>query len=140
MLTVMKRTALVLILGLGTIVAQADEFDIVDYGIFRSTDPLAQRDEWGLVHQGPQVNATDFAPRSHWRWCYYFKSREQLLLQPAYVGSMQTALRRLGYYCGPVDGVFTPEVSYAIARLQKNYSMRVTGTLTEPVRRALHMP
>ena len=32
------------------------------------------------------------------------------------------------------------EVSDAIARLQKNYSMRVTGTLTEPVRRALHMP
>jgi len=53
---------------------------------------------------------------------------------------MQTALKRRGYYCGPVDGVFTPEVSYAIARLQKNYSMPVTGTLTTPVRRALHMP
>jgi peptidoglycan hydrolase-like protein with peptidoglycan-binding domain len=53
---------------------------------------------------------------------------------------MQTALRRLGYYRGPVNGVFTPEVSDAIARLQKNSSMRVTGTLTVPVRRALHMP
>ncbi len=63
MLAIMKRTALVLILSLGTIVARADEFDIVDYGIFRSTDPLAQRDEWGLVHQTPVVNATDFAPR-----------------------------------------------------------------------------
>jgi peptidoglycan hydrolase-like protein with peptidoglycan-binding domain len=61
-------------------------------------------------------------------------------LDPAYVGSLQAALRRLGYYCGPVDGVFTPEVSYAIARLQKNYSMRVTGMLDTPVRRALHMP
>ncbi len=65
---------------------------------------------------------------------------EQLILDPAYVGSMQTALRRLGYYCGPVDGVFTPEVADAIARLQKNYSMHVTGTLTDSVRRALHMP
>ena len=136
----MRRLALALIFGLGVATAHADEFDIVDYGIFRSTDPLAQRSELGLMHQGPQVNATDFAPRYHWRWCYYFKSPEQLLLQPAYVGSMQTALKRLGYYCGPVDGVFTPEVSYAIARLQKNYSMRVTGTLTDPVRRALHMP
>ena len=136
----MRRLALALIVGLGVATADADEFDIVDYGIFRSTDPLAQRSELGLMHQGPQVNATDFAPRYHWRWCYYFKSPEQLLLQPAYVGSMQTALKRLGYYCGPVDGVFTPEVSYAIARLQKNYSMRVTGTLTDPVRRALHMP
>jgi peptidoglycan hydrolase-like protein with peptidoglycan-binding domain len=71
---------------------------------------------------------------------YYFKGRNELILDPAYVGALQTALRRLGYYCGPVDGVFTPEVSYAIARLQKNYSMRVTGTLTTPVRRALFMP
>src|SRR5262249_21221150 len=137
---IMKRMALVLIVGLSGTVAQADEFDIVDYGIFHSTDPLAQRSEWGLVHQGRQVNATDFAPRYQWRWIYYLKAREQLVLDPAYVGSMQAALRRLGYYCGPVDGVFSPEVSYAIARLQKNYSMRVTGMLDNPVRRALHMP
>ncbi len=137
----MKRIALVLIVGwLSATVGHADEFDVVDYGIFRSIDPLAQRDEWGLVHQGRSVNATDFAPRYRWRWVYYFKAREQLLLDPAYVGSLQTALRRLGYYCGPVDGVFSPEVSYAIARLQKSYSMRVTGNLDNPVRRALHMP
>ena len=136
----MKRIALVLIVGLTAAVAQADEFDVVDYTIFRSTDPLAQRDEWGLVHQSPNVRATDFDARYQWRWCYYLKSRDELIWDPAYVGSMQTALKRRGYYCGPVDGVFTPEVSYAIARLQKNYSMRVTGTLTPPVRRALHMP
>ena len=136
----MKRIALVLIVGLSATVAQADEFDVVDYGIFRSIDPLAQRDEWGTTHQTPHVNSTDFAPRYSWRRIYYFKSRNELVLDPAYVGSLQTALRRLGYYCGPVDGVFTTEVSYAIARLQKNYSMRVTGNLDTPVRRALHMP
>ena len=136
----MKRIVLALILCLSATVAFADEFDVVDYDIFRSVDPLAQRDEWGLVHQGKAVNATDFAPRYKWRWCYYFKANEQLIVQPAYVGSMQTKLRRLGSYCGPVNGVFTPDVSDAIARLQKNHSMRVTGTLTEPVRRALHMP
>ena len=59
----MKRIALVLILGLSARSRQADEFDIVDYGIFRSIDPLAQRDEWGTTHQTPHVNATDFAPR-----------------------------------------------------------------------------
>jgi len=136
----MKRMAFALIFSLGRIIVQADEYEVISHDIFRPTDTLAQRDEWGLVHQTPVVNATDFAPRYRWRWIYYFKAREQLILQPAYVGSMQTALRRLGYYCGPVDGVFTAEVSDAIARLQKNYSMRVTGTLTEPVRRALHMP
>ena len=136
----MKRIALALIVGLSAAFAQADEFDVVDYGIFQSIDPLAQRDEWGTTHQGRQVNATDFAPRYRWRWVYYFKAREQLLLDPAYVGSLQTALRRLGYYCGPVDGIFSPQVSDAIARLQKSYSMRVTGNLDNPVRRALHMP
>ena len=132
--------ALALIVGFGVAMAQADEFDVVDYGIFRSIDPLAQRDEWGTTHQTPHVNSTDFAPRYRWRWCYYFKSRDQLIFDPAYVGSMQTALRRLGYYCGPIDGVFTAEVADSIARLQKNYSMHVTGTLNDPVRRALHMP
>ena len=136
----MKRIALTLALCLGATIAQADEYDIFYHDFFRSTDPLAQRDEYALLHQGKAVNATDFAPRYRWRWCYYFKAPEQLVVDPAYVGSMQTALRRLGYYCGPIDGVFTPEVSEAIARLQKNYSMRVTGTLNDPVRRALHLP
>ena len=136
----MKRIALALILSLSATMAQADEYDIFSHDIFRPTDPLAQRDEYALLHQGKAVNATDFAPRYRWRWCYYFKASEQLVVDPAYVGSMQTALRRLGYYCGPVDGIFTPQVADAIARLQKNYSMRVTGTLTTPVRRALFMP
>ena len=136
----MKEIALALILGVSAMIARADEYGIFFNDNFPSGDPLAQRDEWALLHQGKAVNATDFAPRYHWRWIYYFKAPEQLILQPAYVGSMQTALRRLGYYCGPVDGVFTPQVADAIAQLQKNYSMRVTGTLTDPVRRALHMP
>ncbi len=136
----MKRLALAMALCVSATIAYADEYDIVDYDVFRSVDPLAQRDEYGLIHQGKNLNATDFAPRYTWRWSYYFKGADELISQPAYVGSMQTALRRLGYYCGPVDGVFTPQVSEAIARLQKNYSMRVTGTLTVPVRRALHMP
>jgi hypothetical protein len=142
-LAFMKRIALALILALGATVARADrvgEYGIFDADIFPATDPLAQRDEWGLLHQGKRVNATDFAPRYRWRFCYYFKAPEQLIVQPAYVGSMQAALRRRGYYCGPTDGIFSPEVADAIARLQKNYSLRVTGTLTEPVRRALHLP
>ncbi len=139
MITNVRWLAVILVLGCGVSIARADEYDIID-DIFRSTDPLAQRDEYGLLHQGRHVNATDFAPRYQYRFIYYFKAPEQLVLQPAYVGSLQTALRRLGYYCGPMDGVFSAEVADAIARLQKNYSMRVTGTLTDPVRRALHMP
>ena len=62
------------------------------------------------------------------------------MVDPAYVGALQRDLRRLGYYCGPIDGVFSDDVSDAIARLQKNYSLRVNGTLSDPVRRALHLP
>src|SRR5881394_4430089 len=136
----MKQIALTLILGLAAAIVQAGEYDVLEYDIFRSVDPLAQRDEWGLLHQGRTVNSTDFAPRYRWRFDYYFKAPEQLIVQPVYVGAMQTALRRLGYYCGPIDGVFSPEVGSAIARLQKNYSMRVTGTFTDSVRWALHLP
>src|ERR1700746_208961 len=107
----MKRIALVLIIGLSTTVGQADEFDVVDYGIFRSTDPLAQRDEWGTTHQTPHVNATDFAPRYSWRWIYYFKCGDQLILDPAYVGSMLTPLRRLGFCWGPLARAVSPPVA-----------------------------
>jgi hypothetical protein len=115
---------------------------IIDEEIFSrfSVDSLAPRDGQGLLHQMPTVRATDFDRRYTRRWIYYFKANEQLMVQPAYVGALQRDLKRLGYYCGPIDGVFSDEVGYAIARLQKNYSMRVTGTLTDPLRRALHLP
>jgi putative peptidoglycan binding protein len=107
---------------------------------FRPLDPLAQRDEYGLLHQSTDLYPTDFAPRYHWRPLYYLESGRDLAAQPAYVGSLQKSLQRLGYYCGPIDGIFSPELGGAIAHMQKNYSMRVTGTITIPVRRALHLP
>ena len=110
-----------------------------DVPLFHSIDPLAQRDEYGRLHQSPWLVRPDFELR-YSRSVYYWQSGESLCRIPAYVGSMQTALRRLGYYCGPIDGIFTAEVSGAIARMQKNYSMTVTGTLTVPVRRALFLP
>jgi Putative peptidoglycan binding domain len=115
---------------------------IIDEDIFSyySEDSLAPRDWHGLLHQMPTVRATDFDRRYTRRWIYYFKGNEELLAQPAYVGALQRDLKRLGYYCGPIDGIFSDEVGAAIARLEKNYSLRVTGTLTNPVRRALHLP
>jgi hypothetical protein len=115
---------------------------IIDEEIFsyHSDDSLAARDDQGLLHQMPTVRATDFDRQYTRRWIYYFKGNEELLSQPAYVGALQRDLRRLGYYCGPINGIFSDDVGDAIARLQKNYSMRVTGTLTNPLRRALHLP
>ncbi len=113
---------------------------LADQPLFHSTDPLAQRDEWGVLHQTPNLNQTDFFPRHHCRIYYNFKAGYELLRDPAYVGALQVALRNRGYYCGPIDGIMSEEVSDAIARLQKNHSQRVTGRLTVPVRRALRLP
>ena len=138
----MKNTILIsLAMALTAFVAQADVGDIFfDRPFFHATDSLAPRDDWGLLHQSRTLDETDFAPRYHCRSLYYLESGRDLTAQPAYVGALQRDLRRLGYYCGPIDGNFSPDVSEAIARLQKNYSMRVTGTLTIPVRRALYLP
>ena len=108
--------------------------------LFCFEDPLAPRDDYGLLHQSPRLNPTDFAPRYPCRVGYYFTPDGVLVADPAYVGALQTSLYRHGYYCGPIDGVFSTEVSAAIAHMQKNYSQRVTGTLTFGVRRALHLP
>jgi hypothetical protein len=108
--------------------------------LFCFTDPLAAHDDYGLLHQSPHLNRTDFEPRYPCRFDYYFISGRTLISDPAYVGALQSALHRLGYYCGPIDGVFSSEVGDAIARMQKNYSQRVTGTLTIGVRRGLHLP
>ncbi len=135
----MKKVILiVLAIGLRTAVAQVGE--LFENPFFHSSDSLAARDDLGLLHQSRTVNDTDYAPRYSWRPLYWFEGRRDLIAQPAYIGALQRDLQRLGYYCGPIDGVYSVDVRDAIARLQKNYSMRVTGTLTIPVRRALHLP
>ena len=138
----MKKIILVIfVLSLRTASAQFFETFYTDQPLFHHTDPLAASDDLGLTHQTRvPVHEVDFAPRHRWRALYYLESGRNLTTQPAYVGALQRDLTRLGYYCGPIDGVFSDEVSDAIASLQKNYSMRVTGTLTVPVRRALHLP
>ena len=109
--------------------------------LFRSIDPLSQRDAWGVLHQSPSLEAPDWARRRFLsRLTYNVQSGRGLSRDPAYVGALQVALRRNGYYCGEIDGIFSEQVCDAIARLQKNHSMRVTGNLTIPVRRALHLP
>jgi len=107
---------------------------------FRSSDVLAPRDEYGLLHQSKTIHPPDNEPRYCWRPLYYLEGARDLERKPAYVGALQRELKRLGYYCGPIDGFFTDELAGSIAHMQKNYSMRVTGTITIPVRRALHLP
>jgi Putative peptidoglycan binding domain len=136
-----KLILIVFIIGLRTASAQFLEEMLYYPPFFHSTDTLAARDDLGLLHQSrTTLNETDFAQRYHWRPLYWLEGKRDLVKQPAYIGAVQRDLKRLGYYCGPIDGVYSVEVSEAIARLQKNYSQRMTGTLTVPVRRVLHLP
>lgn len=43
---------------------------------------------------------------------------------------VQEALRRLGYYQGPVDGIFGPQTRAAIRRFQQSLWTKPTGSLT----------
>ncbi len=134
----MRNCFSAVVLALGLIAASGVRAS--DDPLFHSTDPLVPRDEWGVFHQTPTLYPTDFAPHSGVRFFYYLRSGRELLKDPAYVGALQVCLRNRGYYCGPIDGVMSDEISDAIARLQKNHAQRVTGRLSIPVRRALHLP
>ena len=115
---------------------------------FASDDPLISfdrfsraRDDYGKAASRPCGSTRLTSNRGiTGARCIIFNPGRLSRSRPAYVGALQVALRRHGYYCGEIDGYFTPAVSDAIARMQKNYSMRVTGTLTVPVRRALFLP
>jgi putative peptidoglycan binding protein len=130
------RSAVILFSAILAVSVFADDDD----PLFHSYNPLAPRDDWGRLHQMPNVDPTDYFHRSGSRLYYYFKSSHELLRDPAYVASLQVVLRNRGYYCGPIDGIMSDAISEAIARAQKNYVQRVTGTLTIPVRRALNLP
>ena len=136
MIKVLSRAAFVCVLILSAVSLRAQDDD----PLFHSINPLAPRDEWGRLHQMPNVDETDYFPKSGSRLYYYFKSRHELLRDPAYVAALQTVMRNRGYYCGPIDGVNSELVSDAIARVQKNHLQRVNGQLTIAVRRALHLP
>jgi hypothetical protein len=125
-----------LVLALGATAVRASDDD----PLFHSINSLALRDDWGRLHQMPNVNETDYFPRWGSRVYYYVKSGHELLRDPAYVAALQTVMRSRGYYCGPIDGVMSDLVSDGIARVQKSYLQSVTGHLTVPVRRALNLP
>ena len=135
----MKRLAFLAAASLLTAFSPAFAADEFHFG--RSRQPLVPRDDWGVLHTSKFfLNDTDFEPRESWRLFYYNKSRHVLMRDRAYMGALQEALQRNGYYCGPIDGYWSDEVSIAIAKLQKSYGYQVDGELTVSVRRAMRLP
>lgn len=75
----------------------------------------------------------------------YYSSRDRAPSQyrgyPVTSGARQYAvqrtLARIGYYNGPIDGVFGPGTRDAIARFQRSRGLKVTGGLTQELLRKL---
>lgn len=53
------------------------------------------------------------------------------------VMELQALLKKLGYYHGPVDGVFGPQTERAVVRFQKNYGLTPDGVVGEQTQRTL---
>ena len=112
-------------LGFGT--ASAQELEEL---WFRPSDTLAQRDEYGLLHSSTVIYPTDLEPRYHWRPLYYLEGEHDVARMPAYVGALQVALTRLGYYRGPIDGIMGPGTSYAIRAYERDHGLRMDGVIS----------
>jgi hypothetical protein len=56
------------------------------------------------------------------------------------VTAAQTALTQLGYYNGPIDGLFGPTTRDAVARYQTEKNLSVTGSLTSDTLQAMGLP
>ena len=55
----------------------------------------------------------------------------------AIVQQVQLALYTYGYYTGPITGIVDPHTGAAIARMQTDYGIKITGTITPQVLDAL---
>lgn len=53
------------------------------------------------------------------------------------VKRVQTGLKAFGYYVGELDGQVGPETRGALTRLQTDFTLKITGTITPEVLKAL---
>jgi Putative peptidoglycan binding domain len=56
------------------------------------------------------------------------------------VSSVQTDLAQLGYYSGPIDGLFGADTRTALTRYQVDRGLQVTGSLTNETLQSLGLP
>jgi peptidoglycan hydrolase-like protein with peptidoglycan-binding domain len=56
------------------------------------------------------------------------------------VQAVQTELTQLGYYNGPIDGIFGPTTRDAVAKYQIAKQLNVTGSLSPDTLQSLGLP
>ena len=52
---------------------------------------------------------------------------------------VQKALLAFGYFSGPITGTVGPKTKEALSRMQEDYKLKVTGTITPEVLTALRI-
>src|SRR5260370_8331730 len=121
----MKKLFLILFF-IGRRTASAHFFETFIYAppytpLFHHSDSLAPRDDLDFLHQSrTTVYDVDFAPRFGSRVPYYLMSGRELITHPSYVGALQRDPARLGYYCGPINGVYSFHFSIATRPFQQH--------------------
>ena len=65
---------------------------------------------------------------------------DQSYTADANVTAVQTDLAQLGYYNGPIDGLFGADTRTALTRYQIDRHLQVTGSLTNETLQSLGLP
>jgi hypothetical protein len=59
------------------------------------------------------------------------------LLPDQVIANVQSALREIGYYVGPITGALGPATRAALANFQRDYGLVITGAVDEPTVQSL---
>ncbi|MGF1679281.1 MAG: peptidoglycan-binding protein [Candidatus Methylacidiphilales bacterium] len=87
-------------------------------------------------HYAPRYVAP--APRYYRPAPVYYSSHPQtVVITHRTVHAAQRQLQRMGYHCGPADGVFGRDTRAAVRAFQYDHGLRPTGTLNTATLRRL---
>ena len=100
------------------------------YGFFPWDYPVYNGDDYSYPYDysGYPDNYSDYYPYNNDDQSAYAGSDQYG--NNATVSAVQSALAKLGYYRGAIDGVDGDETQAALARYQEDHDLSVTGTLT----------
>jgi Putative peptidoglycan binding domain len=123
------------------------------YDVFRNYTPTWRDKNWWITHHRRIVFV--FGGWYYWNarywypaWGYHSDSFYAYdgpiyayhdLLPDQVIANVQAALQELGYYLGPVDGIFGLGTREAIANYQRDHGLYTTSTIDEPTLEALGM-
>jgi Putative peptidoglycan binding domain len=115
-----------------------DRFFVFDNGFWFGLDPGFY--PWDYL----PYDAADYYPYDYYADSQPYDNTEAVdntvPAPDATVQAVQTQLAQLGYYSGPVDGIFGPATRDAVAKYQIANQLNVTGSLSPDTLQSLRLP